>query len=74
MHSNLEAYAAAAGAQNMSGSGQMSGPAVAPAPSIVADANWSLSHPGPATNATTTVFFTLVLTGQDAVVSVVSPG
>ena len=57
----------------MSGSGQTLGPATAPAPSIVADANYSLKHPGPATNATTNVFFSLVLTGQDAVVSIACP-
>ena len=52
----------------MSGMGPTAGPATAPAPAIVADASWSLNHPGPATNATTNIFFTLVLTGQDAVV------
>ena len=57
----------------MSGSSQTAGPATAPAPAIVADANWSLNHPGPATNATSNVFFTLVLTGQDAVVSLACP-
>ncbi|CAK0785070.1 hypothetical protein CVIRNUC_008276 [Coccomyxa viridis] len=60
-------YPSSDGGQNMSGVGPTAGPATAPAPAIVADASWSLNHPGPATNATTNVFFTLVLTGQDAV-------
>lgn len=42
----------------------------APAPAIAADAQWSMQHPGPATNVTTDVFFTLVVTGPDAVVSI----
>lgn len=44
------------------------GPATAPAPAIGADAQWSIDHPGSITNATTDVFFTLILTGQDALV------
>ena len=43
---------------------------MAPAPAIQADAQWSLVHPPPpGSNNITDVFFTLILTGQDAVVS-----
>jgi hypothetical protein len=42
-------------------------PGQAPSPSIGAAAQWELAHPAPA-NSIVNVFFTLVLTGPDAVV------
>ena len=42
---------------------------VAPAPAIQADAQWAIVHPAPPGSNITDVFFTLILTGQDAVVS-----
>jgi len=49
------------------------GPATAPAPAIGADAQWSIDHPGSSTNGTTDVFFTLIITGQDALVRLPHP-
>ncbi len=44
-------------------------PSVAPAPAIQADARYSIEHPASPSTSVTDVFFTLILTGQDAVVS-----